>query len=91
MAGSPQTVTLAANTVATLTLPTAFLLVEVMNVTGTAEVYFRFDGTDPTVGGDGCQVLPAAIGSVELRPETVTPTVVKLVSSGTPKVSVRGV
>lgn len=91
MAGSPQHATLVANTVTTLTFDTDFRLVEVMNVDGSAEVYFRFGGTAPTVGGEGCHVLPAAIGYVQLEPRTDGATVCKLISSGTPKVSVRGV
>ncbi len=35
--------------------------------------------------------LPAAIGSVELDVTTSGPTEVRLISSGTPKISVRGV
>lgn len=91
MAGSPQHATLVADTVTTLTFDTDFRLVEVVNVDGVAEVYFRFGGTAPTVGGVGCHVLPAAVGSVEIEPRTSGATVCKLISAGTPKVSVRGV
>lgn len=91
MAGSPQHATLVANTVTTLTFDTDFRHVEVTNVDGAAAVYFRFDGTAPTVEGTGCHVLPAAVGSVEIEPRTAGVTVCKLISSGTPKVSVRGV
>lgn len=89
---NPQHVTLTATTVATVTLDSPASMVEVLNVTGTAAVYLTFDGSTPTVGGQGCVVLPAAIGSVEIRP--VAPgdaiAVVKLISSGTPGVSVWG-
>jgi hypothetical protein len=64
--------------------------VEVLNITGTAEVYFTTNGVTPVVGADGTHCLPAAIGAVEVDDETVGPTsVIKLISSGTPKVGVR--
>lgn len=90
MAGSPQHVTLVASTVSTLTFDEDFRAVEVLNVDGAAEVYFTLDESTPVVGATGTFVLPAAIGSVEIEPPTNRSTVVKLISSGTPKVSVRG-
>lgn len=91
MAGSPQHATLVAGVVTTLTFDENYGRVEVLNVDGAAEVYFRTDNTNPTVGGTGCHVLPAAIGSIEVDDLTAgTGTVVKLISAGTPKVSVRG-
>ena len=88
---NPQHKTLVANTVATVTLDADYFEVEVVNVSGTAEVYFTTDGSAPAIGGDGSNVLPAAIGYVQLQPRTSGNTVVKLISSGTPRVSVRGV
>lgn len=90
MAASPQHATLVADTVTTLTFDQDFDQVEVLNVDGAAEVYFTVGTTAPTVGGTGCQVLPAAIGVLEFPVATTGATVVKLISSGTPKVSVRG-
>jgi hypothetical protein len=91
MAASPQTATLVATTVSTLTYDEDFPAVEVMNVTGTAAVFVRFDGVNPTVGGAGCHVVPATAGATILRkPRTSGVTVVKLISSGTPQVSARG-
>lgn len=64
--------------------------VEVLNVTGTAEVWFTTNGVAPVVGADGCHCLPAAISAVEVDDETPGPTsTIKLISSGTPKVGVR--
>lgn len=83
-------ITLVAATVSTVTLDTDYSFLEVVNVTGTASVYFTMDGTTPTVKGNGTIVLPAAIGGVEVQPPTSGATVVKLISSGTPDVSVRG-
>jgi hypothetical protein len=91
VAGSPQTATLVANVVTTLTFDQDFNLVEVLNVDGAAEVYFRLDGTAPVVGATSNFVLPAAIGAVEVEPPSNTNTVVKLISTGTPKVSARGI
>lgn len=103
MTAGPLHATLAASTVTTLTVdvtdPKPGNLsfadppkprVEVLNVDGAAAVYFTTNGTPPTVAGDGCHVLPAAIASIEVNDETSGPTsVVKLISAGTPKVSVR--
>lgn len=88
-ATSPQHFTLTANTPTTATFDVDYAAVEVLNVDGSAEVYFTADGTAPTIGGTGCHVLPAAIGAVEVRVNMDGPTVVKLISTGTPKVSVR--
>ncbi len=91
MPGSPQHVTLVASAVTTVDLGQDYSVVEVLNVDGVAAVYFRFDATAPVVGATGTHVLPAAIGSVEVTPRTSGNTVVKLISAGTPQVSVRGV
>lgn len=92
---SPRHATLAADTVTTLTFLTDYARIEVANVDGAALVYFTVDGTTPGIAATGSQVLPAAIGAVELSPRIQGaphsgPTVVKLISAGTPKVSVRG-
>lgn len=91
MAASPQHATLVASTVATMTFDEDFTEVEVTNVDGAAVVYFRFDGTNPVVAAAGTHVLPAAVGSVIRKPKTSGVTVVKFISAGTPKVSVRGI
>jgi hypothetical protein len=102
---SVQHTTLVANVVSTLTLsfvePRGDVLsfatapvarVEVMSLDGAAEIYFTTNGDAPTVDGANCHVLPAAISSVEVADETAGTTgTVKLISSGTPKVSARGI
>ncbi|HEX5543687.1 MAG TPA: hypothetical protein VFX60_19390 [Micromonospora sp.] len=90
MAVTPQHATLVAGDVTTLTLDRDYNRVEVLSVDGAAEVYFTVDKSTPTVGGNGCHVLPATICSAEVEPTTSGATVVKLISTGTPKVSVRG-
>jgi hypothetical protein len=81
--------TLVAATVATVNLPVNAGRVEVLNRDGAAEVYFTVNGTAPTVGGDDTHVLPAAISSVEVNRPRSGDAVVKLISAGTPAVSVR--
>jgi hypothetical protein len=87
---NPQHLTLTANMAATVTLDSNYGRVEILNVDGAAAVYVSNNGVAPTVGGDGFHVLPAVIGALELDDKTNGDTVVKLISAGTPKVSVRG-
>jgi hypothetical protein len=84
----PRHVTLTANTVMTITLDVDADKVNICNVSGDAEIYVTVDGTIPSVGGDGAWVLPAAIGDLELEVSGSGNTIVKLISSGTPRVSV---
>lgn len=88
---NPQHFTLVAATVKTFTLDSDFYEVEVTNVDGAAAAYFTVNGATPAVATDGSLVLPAAIGHVTVRPRTAGATVVKMISAGTPKVSVRGI
>lgn len=82
--------TLVAATVTTVDLDDNVSAAEVVNVDGAAAIYFRVDGTNPTVAGDNCQVLPAAVGAalVVATPHAVE---ARLISSGTPKYCVRGI
>jgi hypothetical protein len=82
--------TLTPNTVATVTLDSDFGSVEVLNRNGVAEIYFTVDGAVPTVGGADTEVLPAALGSVDVASIASGPTVVKLISTGAATYSVRG-
>jgi hypothetical protein len=92
MAASPTHVTLGAATVATVTLDDAYYNdVEVLNVDGAAAVYYTVDNGNPTVEGNGCNVLPAAIGGLTTPCREDGTVTVKLISAGTPKVSVRGI
>ncbi len=96
MAGSPQHATLVGGVVTTLTFDVDFNRLEFVNVDGADAVYIRTGSTsnpptDPAVAGTGCHVLPAAICAMELDIYTAGATVVKLISAGTPKVSVRGI
>lgn len=82
--------TLVANTMATVTLDHDFAQVEVLNRDGAAEIFFTVDGPAPVIEADDCQCLPAAIGALQLPASVGNQTVVRLISSGTPKYSVRG-
>lgn len=66
MAGSPQHATLVATVVTTITFDQDYDRIEVLNVDGAARVYFRVGVIDPVVAATGCNVLPAAIGGVEV-------------------------
>lgn len=76
--------TLAAATVDTVTFALDFDQVEVINRDGAAEIFFTVDGSAPTVGGANCFLLPASVGAAIVGVPTNGPTVVKLISTGTP-------
>lgn len=87
---NPQHFTLVAATVKTFTLDADYGEVELTNVDGAAAVYFTTNGTTPVAAADGTYVLPAAIGRLTVKPHTQGVSVVKAISTGTPKISVRG-
>lgn len=62
--------------------------VEIINMTGTAPVYFTIDGNPAEVGGARSRILPAAVCGIEYEPTGSDPTRVSLISPGTPTVSV---
>lgn len=84
--------TLTAGTVDTITLDTDYTAVEILNRDGAAEIYATTDGgPTPTVGGDNCDALPAAVGSLTVDASAFgVPTIVRLISSGTPAYTVKG-
>ncbi|MBP2581920.1 hypothetical protein J3A78_002398 [Streptomyces sp. PvR006] len=81
-------ITLQPGTVTTIAFPDDVDEVEVLSHDGAAAIYFTVDGSTPSVEGRGSRVLPAAISSAQVQPPTAGPTVVKLVSAGSPSVSV---
>lgn len=81
-------ITLAAADITTVHFPDDVDEIEVLSHDGNAPIYFTTDGTNPSVEGRGSRVLPAAISSAQVQPPTAGPTIVKLISAGTPKVSV---
>lgn len=84
--------TLAADTADVITLDGDYRQVEVVNRDGVAEIFFTVDGPDPAVEGDNNHMLPAAIGGVVVPANEALgyPTQVKLISSGAPRYTVRG-
>jgi hypothetical protein len=88
---NPQHGTLVATTVSTFTLDGDYDQVEVLNVDGAARVTFTVNGSTPTVDGNGGYLLPATICSRKVAVRTAGNTVVKVISSGTPMVSVVGI
>jgi hypothetical protein len=88
--GDSRHVTLTAATVATITLDGDYDNVEIINVDGAAAAYFTADGSTPAVGATGSIVLPAAINGLSLQPYGSGPTTIKVISAGTPRISVRG-
>jgi hypothetical protein len=87
-----KTGTLVANTVTTVTLDGDFDAVDVTNVDGAAAIYIRLGGTAPAVGGgDENYGLPATAFLTRRIPSVESgPTVVKLISAGTPIYTVAG-
>lgn len=87
-----QTVTLVGAAVSTVTMNRDYEYIEVINVTGSAEVYFTVTGVNPTVGGNDCECLPAVANARQtVRAFGTAAQAVKVISTGTPKVTVRGV
>lgn len=82
-------VTLTASEVETFTFGEDLQSVDVIS-DGAAAVYFTLDGSEPTVEGANCYVIPGGFSGVDTRqPRTAQATVVKAISAGTPTVSVQ--
>jgi hypothetical protein len=80
--------TLVASTVDTVTFADDLDTVEVLS-DGAAALYFTADGTTPVIGDDACWELPAGATSARTVPvPTAGGSVIKLISTGTPKYSV---
>lgn len=80
--------TLVASTVDTVTFATDVAEIEVYS-DGAAALSFTVDGTTPTVDSQAAEWMPAS-ASVQVVRSPAATTVVKLISSGTPKYSVTG-
>lgn len=87
-------VTLTANTVQSWTFPDNSSVFEIINRNGAGEVYVSHDGTvaptDPTVGGNNFDVIPAAVGAgFQMTRLSQLPITVKVISAAATAVSIR--
>lgn len=85
--------TLVANTMTTVTLTANHNEVEVIHRggAGAADIFFTVDGANPTVNGEDTDVAPNGVGQrTQVGAYKKQNTVVKLISSGTPAYTVRG-
>lgn len=71
----------------TVTFGADFGRVAVLNVTGTAPVYFRADGTAATVAGDDTYAVPPGARRV-IEVDTDGPTAVSLISAAAADVEI---
>ena len=82
-------VTLVAATPQTVTLDNVYVRkIEILN-RGSVEVFARTDGVNPAVDGEDSVCIPAN-SAIELDHSGGVAAEARLISSGTPKVSVRG-
>lgn len=79
--------TLTANTVETVTFADDVARIEVVS-DGAAELYFTVDKAAPAVGAAAAYYIPAVPGVREVPSPADGSAVVRLISAGTPKVSV---
>lgn len=78
-----------ASTVDTVTIARDAETVRITIDAAAAAIFFTTDGSTPTVNGANCYRVPASVGaSVEATVTGVSPTVIKLISAGTPTYSV---
>lgn len=92
LAESPQTVTLSGGVLRTLIMDRDYQHIEITNVTGSAAVWVRLGGKTPAAAANGSIAIPAVAGWTIALPDVWSGnTVVKLISAGTPQISVRGV
>jgi hypothetical protein len=80
---------LTAETVETVNLPVDADTVEVLN-RGTDDIYFTVTGTNPSVGGNDCEIVTAG-SALEVNRKAAGHTTVKMVSESAVEYSVRGV
>lgn len=78
---------LAASTVDTVTVDANTDTVTILS-DGTAAVYFTVDGSTPTVAGINTLPIPAAVSTFEVGPRHGFAGTLKLISAGTPTLTV---
>lgn len=86
---NPKHVTLTPSTSGDVVVTGYASEVAVINVSGEAPIYFRIDGTAPTIEGDNCYVVPAGVGATTIIDGPAGNGVtVKAISASAVKVSV---
>lgn len=80
--------TLVAATVTTISPSKRLTEVVLHNRDGASDIFYTTTGVAPTVEGDDCGWLPAAICSVRIKLTQSGDTTIKLISAGTPKYGV---
>lgn len=93
MTASPTTVTLAANVVTTVTLDGPYTAVRILQTRNPAPITVTTNGIAPTFLGntDGHEVMPASAVAMDVQAaDALSATVVKLISDGTPTVTIVG-
>ena len=89
-------VTLVANTVSSVAITDNSSVIEVLSRNGLGEVFISHDGsvdpTNPTVGGNDFDVIPASAGAaLQFRRIGTRTATVELISAAATTVSVRGI
>ena len=82
-------VTLVANDVITVTFTDNVKTIEIIS-DGVAAAFYSLDKSTPAVNGANCYILPAGTVSVDVRNAASSTDTVKIISSGTPTISVQG-
>ena len=87
---SPMHGVTTANVVSTVALGVDVGAVEILKRDTAGELFISVDGSDPTVGGNGFEILPEGVSSISLPSLTRGDTIVKLISSSAVRFSVKG-
>jgi hypothetical protein len=80
-------VTLTPNVVESFRFPDNVAQLEILS-DGASDIYFTVDGTTPTIGHPKSYRIQSVMGSTIMTPTASGPTFVKMISEGTPNVSV---
>lgn len=75
--------------VTTVSFDADYRNIQVLNRTGTAEIFVTVDGENPTTDGDDVDIVPSAIAVLDLTSRSGVDTTVKLLSAGAQKYTVK--
>lgn len=79
-----------ANVVTTITFDTYYPKIEIIN-RGDTDLWIRADGTNPTVAGDECDIIPAHSYKDNIVNKNDANTIIKIISSAAIGYTVEGV